>query len=102
MLEDKEESDQFNWERLVLVEGSFTSTRPLGKGRFGDSILIELRRDIRISDHEFLAWGTQLVMKKLVGEVKVTEEEFKMVFGNCSHENVAAPKGYYFSNNKNL
>ncbi|KAL8544201.1 hypothetical protein ACS0TY_004658 [Phlomoides rotata] len=100
--EDKEESVQFNWGRIVLVEGSFTSTRPLGKGRFGDSILIELRRGIRISDHEFLAGGTQLVMKKLVGEVKVTEEEFKMVCGNCRHENVVAPRGCYFSNNKNF
>ncbi|KAL8557375.1 hypothetical protein ACS0TY_004711 [Phlomoides rotata] len=100
-LEDKEESAQNPIPRLVLVEGSFTSGGRLGKGRFGDSIFIELRRGIPISDHEFLACGTQLVMKKLVGEVKVTEEEFKMVFGNCRHENVAAPRGYYFSNNKN-
>ncbi|KAL8557380.1 hypothetical protein ACS0TY_004715 [Phlomoides rotata] len=41
-------------------------------------------------------------MKKLVGEVKVTEEEFKMVFRNCRHENVAAPKAYFFSDYKNF
>ncbi|KAL8498001.1 hypothetical protein ACS0TY_021373 [Phlomoides rotata] len=53
------------------------------------------------SDQDFLARGTQLVMKKLHGKVKVTEEEFKTVFGNCRHENVAAPRAYYFSSNGN-
>ncbi|KAL8544204.1 hypothetical protein ACS0TY_004661 [Phlomoides rotata] len=79
-----------------------TNQEFLAKGRFGDSILTQLRRRVWISNQEFLAEGTQLVVKKLVGEVKVTEEEYKIVFGNCRHENVAAPRGYFFSNNENF
>lgn len=88
--------------KLLLSEGVLKSTRQLGKGRFGTSILSQLRRGVQLSDQHFLAEGTQLVMKKLRSDVlKVTEEGFKTVFGNCRHQNVAAPRAYYFSTNGN-
>ncbi|KAL8557370.1 hypothetical protein ACS0TY_004708 [Phlomoides rotata] len=100
-LENREEHAQKHpVPKLVFLKGAFRGTKELGKGRFGTSSLTKLRRDMR-SDQDFLARGTQLVMKKLHGKVKVTEEEFKTVFGNCRHENVAAPRAYYFSSNGN-
>ncbi|KAK6155605.1 hypothetical protein DH2020_009853 [Rehmannia glutinosa] len=82
------------------LKDTLKAEQELGKGTFGTTTLARLLHDIKFPDHEFLARGTQVVMK-LLNEVKVTEEEFKQqmkVLANCRHENVSAPRGYYFSN----
>ncbi|KAL0400641.1 UNVERIFIED_CONTAM: putative inactive receptor kinase [Sesamum latifolium] len=75
----------------------------LGDGIFSTSYISELLQDVEVSDQEFLVSGTKVVIKVL-SEVKMPEEEFKQqmkIFGNCRHENVAAPFAYYFSNKPN-
>ncbi|KAL3630670.1 hypothetical protein CASFOL_023654 [Castilleja foliolosa] len=74
----------------------------LGQGTFGTTFVAELLQDVEISGHEVLACGTKVVTK-LLNEVHVTEEEFKeqmKVLGCFKHENVAAPRAYYYSGYK--
>ncbi|KAL8557369.1 hypothetical protein ACS0TY_004705 [Phlomoides rotata] len=85
-LENNQESAQIPITKLVSLEGVWRS-RELDKGMFGTSFLTKIWSDqVQVSDYEFLAVGTQLVMKKLPGEI--------------NHENVATPRAYYFSNNR--
>lgn len=66
-------------------------------------MLVQLKHDVKISETDFLASGTEVVIKFL-NEVKVAESEFKqkmMVFGNCRHENVSAPRAFCFSDKAN-
>ncbi|KAK6135330.1 hypothetical protein DH2020_030918 [Rehmannia glutinosa] len=76
--------------------------RELDKGTSDYTYVGQLTRDVQVSDQEFLASGTEVVLKALK-EVKVTQE-FKQqmnVIGNCRHENVDAPRAYYFVNKIN-
>ncbi|KAG8381194.1 hypothetical protein BUALT_Bualt06G0096900 [Buddleja alternifolia] len=74
------------------------------KGTFGTTKIAEFLKNVKVSNKEFVAKGTKVVTK-LMYEVRVTEEEFKQqmkALGNCSgHENVGAPRAYYFSNKPN-
>ncbi|KAK6155602.1 hypothetical protein DH2020_009850 [Rehmannia glutinosa] len=113
-LQKKEESVLRPVRKLVFLGGStpgfslkhilsLNDFQELGKGTFGTTILTHLLQDVQVSDQDFLVSGTKVVMK-LLNEVKVTEEEFKQhtkVLGNCRHENVSAPRAYYFSNMAN-
>ncbi|KAG8381187.1 hypothetical protein BUALT_Bualt06G0096200 [Buddleja alternifolia] len=88
----------------VRLTGTWNFIEELGKGTFGTTMLTELKKAVKVSDQEFLAKGTKVVIK-LMNHARVTREEFKQkieVLGNCSrHENVATPKAYYFSNEPN-
>ncbi|KAK4431369.1 putative inactive receptor-like protein kinase [Sesamum alatum] len=81
--------------RSDILKKSF---HKLGDGTFGTTLLSELSQDVQVSEQELLASESKVVIK-LLKEVTVTEG-FKLqmeVFGNCRHENVAAPRAYYFS-----
>ncbi|KAK6135332.1 hypothetical protein DH2020_030920 [Rehmannia glutinosa] len=113
-LQKKEESVLRPVHKLVFLGGStpgfslkdilsLNDFQELGKGTSGTTILTHLLQDVQVSDQDSLVSGTKVVMK-LLNEVKVTEEEFKQhmkVLGNCRHENVSAPRAYYFSNQAN-
>ncbi|XP_011076050.1 probably inactive receptor-like protein kinase At5g41680 [Sesamum indicum] len=98
--------------KVVFVGGSSPDFRlkdivkfchELGNGTFWTSFLGELLQDVEVSDQELLVSGTEVVIK-LWKKVKLPEEEFKQqmkIFGNCRHENVAAPLAYYFSEKAN-
>lgn len=55
-----------------ILEGG----RELGRGTYGISIVGKLLQDVKLSDQEFLANGTQVVME-LLDKVRTSEEEFK-------------------------
>ncbi|KAL0400639.1 UNVERIFIED_CONTAM: putative inactive receptor kinase [Sesamum latifolium] len=114
-LQERDSSVQEPVSRVVFLGGSSPDFllkdivkafhKKLGDGTFWTSFLSELLQDVEVSDQEFLVSGTKVVIKLLseVG-VKVPEEEYKQqmkIFGNCRHENVAAPRAYYVSNKAN-